>query len=106
VGHEGHVRICPAKQRDQLFSDGAGQLEGMLLLEFDRVGKPAHRIAERPNRKLNQHLAILGGVIVDKKLLAFYPYLDSKPHEVTFGAVDPAGLELGIEQDIAGMAVA
>ena len=65
-----------------------------LLLELHRVGKPAHRVAERADRELDQHLAVGGRVFVGEDALALLPHLDPEAHVVALAAVDPAGLEV------------
>ena len=78
----------------------------MLFLEFDRVGKPAERVAKRADREVHQHLAIRGRIFVHEDALALLPDLQPKAHIIALGAVDASGLELGLEQDVAGIEIA
>src|SRR5216684_3190253 len=78
----------------------------MLLFEFDRIGKPAQRIPKRADRKLDQYLPIFRRIVVEENVLAFCRHFDAEPHEITFRAVDSAGLDLRLEQDIARVEVA
>ena len=85
----------------------AGQPAAVLLLEFHRIGKPAHRVAERADRELDQDLAVRWRSNRGRStLLALLPDLDAEAHEIALGAVDAAGLELGLEQDVAGVEIA
>jgi hypothetical protein len=105
VGEERDVGIGASKQRDQPLGHAASELAAMLLLEFHRVGEPAHGVAERADRKLDQHLAIGGGIIVRDELLILLPDFEAEAHEITLAAVDAPALELGLEQDVAGIKV-
>ena len=106
MGDEGDVRIGVAKQRDELLAHGAGQPAAVLLLELHRIGKPADRVAERADRELDQHLAVGRRIVVGEDAFVLLPDLEAEAHEVALGAVDPAGLELGLEQDVAGVEIA
>ncbi len=73
----------------------------MPLLEFHRIGKPADRVTERADRKLNEDLSISRRVLVVDDRFALLPHFDAEAHEVAFHAVDATGLQLGLKQDVA-----
>ena len=78
----------------------------MLLLELYRIGKPAERVAERADRELDQHLAIGGRIFVREDTFALLPDFEPEAHVIALRAVDPAGFEFGLKQDIAGIEIA
>ena len=91
------IGIGVAEQRDQPLGHRAGQPAAVLLLEFHGIGKPADRVAERADRKLDQHLAgPRRRIFVDEKALALPPRLDAEADVIALGAVDPAGLESSV----------
>ena len=106
VREEGDIRIGIAEQRDQPLGHAAGEPAAVLLLELHRIGEPADGVAERADRELDQHLAVGRRVFVREHALALLPGLDPEAHVVALGAVDAAALELGLEQDIAGVEIA
>src|SRR5215471_11987228 len=106
VSEEGDVRINVAKQRDQPLGHAAGELAAMLLLELHCIGKPADRVAERADRKLDQHLAAGGGIVVRDELLVLLPHFEPEAHEIALAAVDAPALELGLKKDVPGIKVA
>ena len=105
VRQEGDVRIGLAEQRDQPLGQAAGEPAAMALLELHRIGKPAHGVAERADRELNQDFAIGGRIFVAEQAFAVLPNLDAA-HIIALGAVDPPDLDLGLEQDVAGVEIA
>ena len=78
VRQKGDVRIGVAKQRDQLLPHAAGQPAAVALLELHRIGKPAHGVAERADRELDQDLAVCRRIIVGKTLSSFACF--PRPH--------------------------
>jgi hypothetical protein len=88
------------------FAQRACQPATMTLFEFRGIRQPAERIAERADRKLDQNIAILGGIIVHQQTFALLPDFKTEADEIAFGTVDPAGFDFRLEQDIAGIEVA
>src|SRR5713226_2295381 len=78
----------------------------MLLFEFHCIGKPAQRIPKRADRKLDQYLPVFRRIVVEENVLAFRRNFQTKPHEIAFRAVDAAGLDLRLEQNITCIEVA
>ena len=77
----------------------------MQRLELYRIGEPAHGIADRADRELDQDLLALAVVVVGEDFLVVRPNLDLAVQEIALGAVDPAAAQRGLEQYIAGIGV-
>src|SRR5262249_37416262 len=84
----------------------AGQPAAMLALELHRIGKPAHGVAQRADRQLDQDLAVAGRVLVAQDLLVALPDLDAESQVVALDRADEAGLGLGLVEDVAGVGAA
>src|SRR5712692_10563855 len=103
VSEESDLGINVAQERDQLVAHGAGQLAVMALLKLHRIGEPSQRIAKCADRKLDQHLAAGSGIFVDKHVLGLLQDLEADADVISFGAVDPPGLDLSLKQNVAGI---
>ena len=95
-----------AKQRDEPLGHAAEELAAMLLLEFHRIREPANRVAHGADRKLDEHVAAGGRIIVGDELLLPLPHFKAEAHEIALAAVDAPAPELGLEQDVTGIEVA
>ncbi len=106
VGEESDMRIGVAEQRNEFFRHPAGEPAVMAFLELHRIGKPAERVAQRADRKLNEYVAVRGRVIMNKDALAVLPRLDAEADVIALAAIDATGLELRLKQRIAGVEIA
>jgi hypothetical protein len=106
VGDEGDVRIGVTKHRNELLAHRASEPAVVTLLELHCVGEPSDRVADRAHRKLDQHVAVGGRVVVAKQACALGPDIKAEPHEIPFAAVHPAGLDLRLIEDVAGIEIA
>src|SRR5215468_9697125 len=97
--------IAVTQERDQLVAQSAGQPAAMALLKLHRIGKPAHRIAKRANRELDQNIAILGGIIMDKKALTILPHFKAETDKIALAAVDPSRLQYSLKQGVASIEI-
>lgn len=75
----------------------------MPLLELHRIGKPTQHVTEGIDRQPDQHLAPGGAIVMQEHALALLPGFQAKGYEIALRAVDPSGLDLGLEQDVAGI---
>src|SRR5258708_1299756 len=91
---EGDVRLAASKRRDQLLPVRAGQFAAVEFLELPGKGNPANRTPECSHRELDQRFAVFGGEIGAEHRFGLLLDLNSKTHEITFGAVDAATAEL------------
>ena len=71
-----------------------------------RAGRRSAAQLCRAHGKLDHHLAVAGGVVVDEDTLAVLPDLEPEADEIALGAVDPAALQFGLVQDVAGVEIA
>ena len=54
-------------------------------------------IAKRTHRELDQNIAILGGIVMDKKAFAILPDFKPETDKVALTAVDPSYPKLGLK---------
>ena len=106
VGDESDIRIGVAEQRNEFFGHPAGEAAVVAFLELHCKGKPAERVAQRANWKLDEYVAVRGRVIMNKYALAVLPRLDAEADVIALAAVDATGFQLRFEQSIAGIEVA
>jgi len=105
LGDEFDLGIGVLEQGDELLGHRAGQFAAMLCEKLHCIGKPPHRVAQRADRELDQHLAALGRVFVRHDALARLPQFEAVPHEILLCAADPAGRDLGLVEDVAGIQI-
>jgi hypothetical protein len=105
VGEKRNLRIGVAKQRDQRLRHRHAEAAAVDALEFRRIGEPAHAVAERADRQLDQHLLVAAVVVVRENQTVGGKRLDAHPDVVAFGAADLSFLDGRLIEDIAGVDV-
>ena len=106
VGDEPDLGVALLEKRKDERRQSAGEPTPMFFLETHCIGEPGEGVAQRPDRELDEDIAVSRIIFVAQHLCRTIEDFDAKTDVKAFGTCDDGAAILALEENIARVEIA